>query len=58
MSEWNPNWGQSTTLETVKIEGNETLLYQNLNYSGLVTNYDPGTALTGKTYVHFDYWTL
>ncbi|MDA0757254.1 MAG: hypothetical protein O3C01_01125 [Bacteroidetes bacterium] len=58
VSEWNPNWGQSTTLETVKIEGNETLLYQNLNYSGLVTNYDPGTALTGKTYVHFDYWTV
>ena len=55
---WNPNWGQSTTMETVKINGNETLLYQNLNYSGIVTNYDPGTSLTGKTYVHFDYWTL
>jgi hypothetical protein len=55
---WNPNWGQSTTMETVKINGNETLLYQNLNYSGIVTNYDPGTSLAGKTYVHFDYWTL
>ena len=58
VSEWNPNWGQSTTMETVKIDGNETLLYSNLNYSGLVTNYDPGTSLEGKTYVHFDYWTL
>jgi len=58
VSEWNPNWGQSTTLETVKIEGNETILYSNLNYSGLVTNYDPGTSLEGKTHVHFDYWTL
>jgi hypothetical protein len=58
VSEWNPNWGQSTTMETVKIDGNETLLYQNLNYSGIVTNYDPGTSLAGKTYVHFDYWTL
>ena len=58
VSEWNPNWGQSTTLETVEIDGNKTLVYSNLNYSGLVTNYDPGTSLSGKTYVHFDYWTL
>ena len=58
VSEWNPNWGQSTTMETVKIDGNETLVYSNLNYSGIVTNYDPGTSLAGKTYVHFDYWTL
>ena len=58
VSQWNPNWGQSTTMETVKIDGNETLVYSNLNYSGVVTNYDPGTSLSGKTYVHFDYWTL
>ena len=58
VSEWNPNWGQSTTMETVKIDGNETLVYSNLNYSGMVTNYDPGTSLLGKTHVHFDYWTL
>ena len=29
-----------------------------LNYSGLVTNYDPGTDVSGMEYVHFDYWTI
>ena len=57
MSEWNPDWGQSTTLETVTIDGNNILKYSNLNYSGLVTNYDPGTDISTKTHVHFDYWT-
>jgi hypothetical protein len=57
LSEVNPNWGQSTTLSTVNIQGNSTWLYENLNYTGLVTNYGNATNLTGKTFVHFDYFT-
>ena len=55
---WNPNWGQTTTMETVTISGNSILKYSSLNYSGIVTNYDPGTDISGMTHVRFDYWTL
>ncbi|CAH8282859.1 hypothetical protein EV196_101710 [Mariniflexile fucanivorans] len=57
LSEVNPNWGQSTTLSSVNIESNTTWLYENLNYTGLVTDYGNPTDLTGKTFVHFDYFT-
>lgn len=57
LSEVNPNWGQSTTLSSVNIQGDATWLFENLNYSGLVTNYGNPTNLTGKTFVHFDYFT-
>ncbi|MFD0990517.1 hypothetical protein ACFQ1R_10450 [Mariniflexile jejuense] len=57
LSEVNPNWGQSTTLSSVNIQGDATWLFENLNYSGLVTNYGSPTNLTGKTFVHFDYFT-
>ncbi|MDO7171542.1 hypothetical protein [Mariniflexile sp. AS56] len=57
LSEVNPNWGQSTTLSTVAIQGDDTWLYENLNYSGIVTDYGNPTNLTGKTFVHFDYFT-
>lgn len=57
VNEWNPGWGQSTTLTTVEIEGNNTLLYGSLNYTGIVTDYDNPTDVSGMTHVHFDYWT-
>ncbi len=57
LSEVNPNWGQSTTLAEVAIEGNNTWLYENLNYTGIVTNYDNPTDLSSMSHVHFDYWT-
>ena len=57
LSEVNPNWGQSTTLSSVNIQGDATWLFENLNYTGLVTNYGNPTNLTGKTFVHFDYFT-
>ena len=58
VSEWNPDWGQSTTLETVTVGSDNFLKYSNLNYSGLVTNYDPGTDISSMTHVRFDYWTI
>lgn len=57
LSEVNPNWGQSTTISTVAVQSNNTWLYENLNYTGIVTDYGNPTNLTGKTFVHFDYFT-
>lgn len=57
VSEWNPGWGQSTTLEVIEIEGDSTLLYGALNYTGIVTDYGNPTDLSAMTHVHFDYWT-
>lgn len=57
VTEWNPDWGQSTTLTTVDIEGNSTLKYENLNYTGIVTDYGNPTDVSSKTFVHFDYWS-
>lgn len=56
-SEWNPNWGQSTSLSEVTIGSNKILKYSALNYTGIVTDYGNPTNLSSMTYVHFDYWT-
>ncbi|HMR17390.1 MAG TPA: hypothetical protein PKD13_13020, partial [Mariniflexile sp.] len=57
ISELNPNWGQTTTLTTTNIGGNNVWLYETLNYTGIVTNYGSPTNLSGFRYVHFDYFT-
>jgi hypothetical protein len=57
VSEWNPGWGQSTTLAEVLIGSNKILKYSLLNYTGIVTDYGNPTNLASKTKVHFDYWT-
>jgi hypothetical protein len=50
----NPNWGQSTVVTEMTIEGNNTLLYTGLNYQGTeFTTQD----VSGMTYLHIDYWT-
>ena len=57
ISELNPDWGQTTTLTETNISGNNLWLYESLNYTGIVTNYDSPTDLSSVAYVHFDYWT-
>lgn len=57
ISELNPNWGQTTTLTTVDINGNNIWLYEALNYTGIVTDYGNPTDLSNMDYVHFDYFT-
>ena len=57
VSEWNPGWGQTTTLTEISISGNATLEYGLFNYTGIVTSYDNPTDVSGKTYVHIDYHT-
>ena len=56
-NEWNPGWGQTTVLTTVDLDGNATLKYELLNFTGIVTDYGNPTDASSKTYVHFDYWT-
>jgi len=57
ISELNPNWGQTTTLTPVDINGNNIWLYEALNYTGIVTDYGNPTNLSGMDYLHFDYFT-
>ena len=57
ISELNPNWGQSTQLSELQIDGNNTWFYSTLNYTGIVTDYGNPTDLSGMSHVHFDYWT-
>lgn len=52
---FNPDWGQSTVVEEVSIDGNNTLKYGNLNYQG--TEFSPALDVSGKTTLHIDYWT-
>ena len=55
-TDFNPNWGQATVVDqTVKIQGNNTIKYSNLNYQGI--------ALAGSNdvsemeYLHVDIWS-
>ncbi|WMI64918.1 hypothetical protein RBH94_12715 [Aestuariibaculum sp. YM273] len=57
ISELNPNWGQTTTLTEVNLNGNNIWLYEALNYTGIVTDYGNPTNLASMDYVHFDYFT-
>lgn len=52
---FNPNWGQSTTVTVDYLAaGNKTLRYQNLNYQGTqFTNQD----VSLYEYLHVDFWT-
>jgi len=57
VNEWNPAWGQNTVLTNISLSGNNILKYDNLDFTGIVTDYGNPTNLSNKTYVHFDYWT-
>jgi phenylpyruvate tautomerase PptA (4-oxalocrotonate tautomerase family) len=43
--------------EVVELEGNNAIKYSNLDFTGIVTNYEAPTDLTSMDFVHFDYWT-
>ncbi len=57
LSEVNPNWGQSTTLTEIQVDGDNIWVYNALNYTGIVTDYGNPTDLSSMESVHFDYWT-
>ena len=54
-TDFNPNWGQSTIVSQPEIEGNKTLLYNNLNYQG--TQFAGNIDASKKTHLHIDYYT-
>jgi len=53
---FNPNWGQSTVVADVLIQGNNTLKYTNLNYQGI----DIGASIdvTNRQFLHLDIWSV
>lgn len=56
VAEFPTEWSD-TDFEEVQIDGNNTVKYSNLAFTGIVTDYGNATDLTDMTHVHFDYWT-
>lgn len=56
---FNPNWGQTTAVSEVLIEGNNTLLYSGLNYQGTNLGGPEGLDqdISGFEFLHVDFWT-
>lgn len=54
-TEFNPNWGQSTAVSFVTIEGNEAMKYANFNYQG--TQFASPLNVTAMETLHLDMWT-
>ncbi|KGL63855.1 carbohydrate binding domain-containing protein [Polaribacter sp. Hel1_85] len=50
------DWSQLTLHEEVAIEGNQTLVYRELSYAGIITEASPINA-SAMEFVHFDIWT-
>lgn len=54
-TDFNPNWGQATTVTQVPIAGNNTLRYSGLNYQG--TQFANNLDVSAMTHLHVDFWT-
>ena len=54
-TEFNPNWGQATSVSTIQIEGNNTLKYATLNYQG--TAFGNHVNAADMLYMHIDVFT-
>ncbi len=54
-TDFNPNWGQSTVVATIEIEGNQTLRYANFNYQG--TQFANPLNVSAMEKLHVDMWT-
>lgn len=52
---FNPDWGQSTVVTDVLIDGNNTLLYTGLNYQGV--ELQGSLDASNMTHLHIDYWS-
>lgn len=55
-NEFPTEWSDSG-FEEIQIEGNNTIKYTEMAFTGIVTDYANPTDLTGMDFVHFDYWT-
>ena len=55
-TDFNPSWGQSTVVDqTVKIQGNNTIKYSNLNYQGIALA--GSNDVSAMEYLHVDIWS-
>lgn len=54
-TDFHPNWGQTTVVTEVQIEGNNTLLYTGLNYQGI--QFDSQQDVSGMKYLHIDFYS-
>lgn len=52
----NPNWGQSTIVSFLTIQGNNTMKYSNLNYQGIELGSSQNLVAAGMQYLHIDFW--
>jgi len=49
-------WSDSGFSE-IEVDGDNIINYSDLAFTGIVTDYDNPTDLTGMEFVHFDYWS-
>lgn len=56
VTEFPTSWSNSGFAE-IQVQGNNTIQYSNLAFTGIVTDYGNPTDLTAMNFVHFDYWT-
>ena len=54
-TDFNPNWGQSTEVSNLDLDGNSVMKYANLNYQG--TAFASPLNVSSYTSIHIDYWT-
>ena len=54
-TDFNPNWGQSTIVTEIQIDGVNTLLYEGLNYQGIQLG--SSQDVSEMQYLHLDFWT-
>ncbi|TVR42516.1 MAG: T9SS C-terminal target domain-containing protein, partial [Bacteroidia bacterium] len=54
-TDFNPDWGQSTQVSIIEIQGNETLKYANFNYQG--TQFAQALDVSEMQFLHLDMWT-
>ncbi len=54
-TDFNPDWGQSTQVSIIDIEGSSTLKYANFNYQG--TQFANALDVSEMGYLHLDMWT-
>ena len=54
-TDFNPNWGQATVVNTNDIGGSSVLSYGNLNYQG--TQFASSLDVSDKTHIHLDYYS-
>ena len=54
-TDFNPNWGQATVVTQEPVDGNNTLVYNGLNYQGIALA--SGLDVSSMSHLHIDYWT-